>query len=531
MPVDTPHAEYTALARVWRMIRDCIGGSRFIKGGAQTYLPILAEQNPQDYQAYRDRALFFNATQQTAKGFHGLIYAKPPMIDSPSKLDAIMKDATLGGTSFLDYCKDVVREQVTVSRGGSLIDFDPDENRTFVSLYKAENILNWKTMRIKGQMMLSLLVLFEYDPQYIPMTANAPQTPDEFDSTQYEQWRVYKLNDDGNGGGYVTCEIWRRVQTAKKINLPGTGGPAMATNSFKKIDEITPTRRSKTLQQIPFVFHGSENGLPDCNKPLMEDLSEVNVSHYRTSADLENALHTLGVPTPYVTGHTAGEDDDEIQLGSTRALIFSNADAKVGFLALKDDLNSLRTAMQDKQEQMAALGARMLEPQKKAVEAAETHRLRQTSQTSTLTNISLVGSSTLTMVLKWLYWWMSTEDSPAQIDDKLCLVKLNEEFIDSSVDPILFQNMLAALSAGKISYEVWFNWLQKGEIIGPDVSMEEEQAAIQEHINMPTPMPVMPPGALPPPGKPGKGRKGKNPPAPAPQPPPTPAPPNPPPGS
>lgn len=492
MPVDTPHAEFTALAKVWRMIRDCVGGSRFVKGAAQTYLPILSEQNPEDYQSYRDRALFFNATSRTAKGLHGLIYAKPAVVTSPAKLDPFIADATLSGVKFIDYCKDVSDQQVTVGRGGTLIDFNQDENRPYVSLYRAESIINWKTKRVKGQVMLSMLVLFEYDPEYIAMTATSQNTPDEFDSTEYEQWRVYKLNDDGQGSGYVTCQIWRRVQNTSKINLPGTGGPAQATNNFVMVNEFTPTRRMKTLQQIPFIFHGSENGLPMCNKPPLEDLADLNIAHYRTSADNENALHVLGVPTPYVTGHTAGEDDDEIALGSTRALIFTNPEAKVGFLALDADLSALRDSLSDKQEQMAALGARMLEPQKEAVEAAATHQLRQSSETAALTNISLVGSATLTLVLKWVYWWISTEEMPNLIDDKLCLVKLNEDFVDESVDAVLFANMLAALMAGKISYETWFKFLQDGEIVAADRTVEEEQAAIATTVTMPVPIPPTP---------------------------------------
>jgi hypothetical protein len=499
MPVDSPHAEYAALAHTWRMIRDCIGGARFVKNAAERYLPTMAEQSGPEYESYKHRALFFNATQRTAKALVGLIFAKPPLVEAPKSLDPVMKDITMSGVTFPDYCKAVVREQTSVSRCGTLVDWSPDERRPFISLYPAEAILNWKTTRIKGQSVLSLLVLFEYDSKWWDTGGGPASQPDEYDSSVYEQWRVYKLAQDGpTSQPYVMCEIWRRAANGGKVQLsqnvaylPGTGTPTQTANNFILLDQIVPNRRSIPLSQIPFVFHGSEDGLPDCDKPLLEDLAEVNIAHYRNSADHENALHVLGVPTPYVTGHTADLDDDEISLGSTTALTFTNVDAKVGFLSLETSLLPLETAMATKQEQMAQLGARMLMPEKAAAEAAETVRLRSSSETCTLTDCALVGSVTLSQVVKWLSWWTGTDADPTQIDDKLCSVKLNDDFLDQDVNPVLLQQMLAALQDRKISFEVWFDWLQKHELVDEGRTAEEEMAAIQTTAAQ-MPPPVIP---------------------------------------
>lgn len=504
MPVDTCHAEYCSLITVWKKIRDCIGGARFVKAAGENYLPLLSEQSVQDYQDYRDRAVFFNATQQTAVGMHGLIYAKKAVLKYPAKLEPIIKDCTMSGVKFEDYCKNTTREQLSVGRAGTLIDYNEIEMRPFISMYCAESILNWRMQRIRGRMRLSLLVLYETSGEYIATNPTGiAKIPDEFDTTEYEQWRVYKLNVDADGSMYVSCEIWRRLTTNGGTGV-GKSGPA-PSQQFVMINQIFPTRRKQALQQIPFIFHGSQDDSANCDKPLLEDLSDMNVAHYVNAADYENALHVMGCPTPWITGHDDADDDDAMTLGSSRAWTLANPEAKVGFLELEGDLIPLRTAMQDKQEQMALIGARMLIPQKAAVESAETHKLRQTSETASLTNIALVGSASLTDVLKWIYWWMSTESDPSQIEDDLCLVHINEDFIDSSVDPVLFQQMLAALVAAKISYEVWFEFLKKCEIVDPDRTVEEETAAIVTSIQMP--QPPAPLVATPPINPPAKKKK------------------------
>jgi hypothetical protein len=501
MPVDTPHAEYAALINVWRMIRDVMGGSRFIKAAGRLYLPELADQNPLQYEKYKKRAVFFNATGIAVAGIHGLIFAKEPIVKSPALIEDALNDVTLQGTKFIDYAKDIVKDQVTVGRVGTLIDFDPDEKRPYVVKYGAENILNWKTDRVKGDIVLTLLVLFEYDSEYIPVPGMpAVQVPDEFDTTQYEQWRVYRMQMDDASNPFVTCQVYRRTQQQdtpriKKRALPGTGPATILGKGFSVVKDYVPTRRSITLSQIPFVFHGSEDGKPDCDKPPIEDLCEINISHYMTSADLENGRHLAGLPQPYVTGHKAEEDDDEMSVGSTVLWTFSDPTATVGYLEVTSSFESLSSALDQKQQQMAVLGVRMLEPQKAGVEAADTQRLRLSSQTSSLTTVALTGSATLSTVLKWLFWWSGTVDSVNGITDDTCEIVLNTDFLDESMNPLFLQQLLAALVARKISYETFFNMLKKGEVIEADRTLEEEQAAIEtDSLTMPPPPAVAPPG-------------------------------------
>ena len=118
--------------------------------------------------------------------------------------------------------------------------------------------------------------------------------------------------------------------------------------------------------------------------PLL-DLANVCLSHYRSSADLEHGRHFTALPQVRTS-------QELIQMNTTKAFmsgqgtawVIPNEQAKVGFLEFSGQgLGSLERALEQKKKMMAVLGARLLEGPK-GVEAAETARIRQNTETSIL---------------------------------------------------------------------------------------------------------------------------------------------------
>lgn len=488
MPVDTPHAEWTDLCLVWKTIRDVIGGSRFVKGAGDSYLEVLREQDPRAYERYKNRAVYFNGTARTVEGLHGLVLRKPPIIKCPDTpvFERIREDFTMDGTTIENYGGDILRETISVGRAGTLVDYNLNELRPFAARYDAEMILNWKVTRIKGRMVLSMLVLREFDPIWINL-GDGEKEPDEFDTTRFEQWRVYRLLPDDQGNYYCECKIYRKKKSKNTKPVEGE------EEEFVEVDSSIPHRRAQTLQFIPFIFHGSNNNLPPCNKPPMEDMSELNLAHYRSSADYRNGLHLSGLPTPWVAGFELKGEDDELYIGSTSAWVSENADAKCGYLEVESEFNALRQDLQDLKADMALLGARLLEPQKAQTEAAETHKIRQAGESATLLNISQSVSASMTTVLQMMQWWMDTVADPSNVSEDQVSVEFNEDFIDSSIDGPTLQALIAGWMNRAYSYESLFDKLQDGEIIPPERTLEEEQEKIKSDIVMPLPVSQAPP--------------------------------------
>jgi len=168
MPVNTTHAEYDASLDKWLRARDVLGGEDDVKAGGEKYLPRLDQQNDEEYEAYKARASFVNATGRTADGYLGLLFRRAPFIKLPeagalgAAMKALANDIDMLGNGLPAYAGNVMREVISIGRAGTLVDWEGSaENRAYAALYLAENILNWRTERINGRNRLTVVVLRE----------------------------------------------------------------------------------------------------------------------------------------------------------------------------------------------------------------------------------------------------------------------------------------------------------------------------------------------------------------------------------
>lgn len=126
----------------------------------------------------------------------------------------------------------------------------------------------------------------------------------------------------------------------------------------------TPTDfRGQTLKRIPFFFVGSVNNDPSPDYSPMYDLCDLNIAHYRNSADYEESCFMVGQPTPVVMGITQQWSEQVLkgtmQLGSRGVIPLPvGGDAKL----LQAEPNTMPfEAMQHKERQMVAMGAKLVE--------------------------------------------------------------------------------------------------------------------------------------------------------------------------
>jgi len=471
--IDKRHPDYDKACDGWRIVRDCVEGTRAVKRAAERYLPALYKQDPIDYQKRQKRALFFGATKKTLNAFEGFIFRVNPEFKTPATMADFMRDCTMTGVSFYDYCKQVARDVTSVGRTGTLVDWDDpaNENRPFLVRYDTEDIIDWEYRRVKGHTVLSRLTLYECvseTPQEVGLA------PDQYERKETERWRIYELVEDAEEE-FVVCRLWEKITT---------GSGETATMRFSLVKTYFPNRRAVPLPRIPFVFHNVSGDQAKPDDIPMEGFAELNISHYQTSADIEGALYVCGVPTPFACGFGSSDEQAEFILGSSKAWVSQNPDAKAGFIELSgDSIAPLERSMDKKERQMAALGARMLESQTAArtAEAFETVQVRQSGEVASLSNITIMCSQTLSKTLRQVAWWMGAEETPDDFVDKV-FVELNTDFVSSKLDAPLTQAVLNLYLSDPptISYETLFDILQRGQLISSERTLKEELAAIEK---------------------------------------------------
>jgi hypothetical protein len=471
VPVNSTHPDYDTNAFDWLRARDVLAGEDAVKSAGEKYLPRLDSQSDEEFLAYRKRASFFNATARSAEGFIGLVFRRPPFVKVPESqsgvgraLAAFLNDADMLGTTLPGYAKNVVSEVVGIGRAGSLIDWEGDvEKRAYVSLYSAEQILNWRIERVNGRNVPTLIVLSE---------TFSSNSKDEFELSFQQQIRVLKLvpgenikDDFGKRPFKYEVEIWRPKENKRKTDKV----------EWELFETRIPLRLGKPLPLIPFVFHGPRHSRPDVDKLPLADIIAVNLDHYRLDADYKHGLHFTALPTAWVSGF---DKSATLRIGSSTAWVSETPGATAGFLEFSGQgLTTFERAMDRDERLMAVLGSRLLEDQKRVAETAEAIQLRQTGENSALSAIATSVSESLTQVVRWIFWWNSTEEIPEAISGADVLVQLNTDFSLKGMSSQELQAIVSAWQTEAISRDTMFELFRRGEIL-PDGRTNQDEAAL-----------------------------------------------------
>lgn len=455
---EAQHPTYKCLLHRWKKVRDFVGGCDKVKAEGMRYLPMLSGQDSVEYDAYKLRAFFFSVTQRTLNAFVGMVFRKPSTIEAKkSVVDGFLSRCTAKRKPVEKLERAVFRELCAQGRVGLLIDLpeEADANtEPWIAVYSAENIINWRYgADEKGSQRLEFVVLKEevHEPD--------PKNPDEV--VCVEQWRELELlaaraAPDEPVTWVCQYALWRK--TEKKAGTTEQG--------YERIKQGVITVNGRALSVFPFHLIDVTDEEEGELVPPMEAIAEVNHSHYLTSADLEHGRHFTALPTPYVTG--AEKTDKQLKIGSQTAWMISEPQATVGMLEFTGNgLAALEKGLEQKRDMAAALGARMLEDQKKAVEATQTHEIRRSGETSVLATIARQASAALTGVFKTI----SEHFLPSigEIKDDL-----NTDFSAMSLSAQDLTALVAAMQSGAISEETFFYNMEQAEMYPPGHTFDEE---------------------------------------------------------
>jgi hypothetical protein len=504
VPANSTHPDYDANLAAWLRARDVIVGEDAVKAGGTKYLPRLDSQSDNEYDGYKSRACFFNATSRTCDGFLGLLFRRDPEVKLPERhagvggaLRVFTDDVDLMGTSLFTFCKGVTGEVLSVGRTGTLIDWEggasrtgQSEQRAYVVRYQAEDILNWQTQRINGRNVVTLVALKEVvqSPK-----SKGQADADEFAVVNVETIRVLKLEVLANGETRYVVEVWVLTDGHQNNRDGNTGSmwsgffgqkSTQAKTKWTLMETRVPLRLGKPLPLIPFVFHGPRNALPDVDKMPLADIICVNLDHYRLDADYKHGLHFTALPTAWVSGF---DKESELRIGSSTAWVAETPGAVAGFLEFKGHgLSTFENAQTRDERLMAVLGSRMLEDTKRVGETADAIELRQAGENSILMTLALSLSDSISQVLRWVYWWNSTEPYPEDVSEDSVLLLINTDFTAKGLTSLELTAIVSAWQAGAISQTTMFDLFRKGEVL-PTGRTDEEEKSLIGHRGTETP--------------------------------------------
>jgi hypothetical protein len=450
MPIDTQHTSYKLMIDEWQKIDDIVKANN-----VEDY---LVELNPNDTSAdnttrneqYQDRAIFYRISGQTVQGMVGSIFRKWPSSNVPDSLSYLAENADGAGVSIYQQSQALCGDVLQKGRSGLLVSFPHTEGQVSqadmvdgrvvatIHRFEPEQIINWRTTRDGSRVKLSLVVIQE-----------ATEEPEESDPYYTESVNVIRelyLED-----GIYWERLWRE-----------------GDNGWEVKEEYMPLDyQGNPWQEIPFIFVGSENNDPSPDLPPMSGIVDLNIGHYRNSADFEDSVWFCGQAQPWMSGITQDHVNllhkNNMYVGS-RNMIGVPEGEQFGFAQASPN-PLVKQAMEDKVQMMIALGARMMQTGSATKTASQIMTERE-AQTSLLALVASNTSEAYTRCLQWAGRYMGIEDPEMHYT-------LSQEFLALTADPQMAQMVMQGFLQGTVPLPDYVRWMKRSDLFDDERTIEE----------------------------------------------------------
>ena len=376
----------------YQTIRDCMEGEYAIKGcRSRRYLPdpdpMLDDKQWQEalYKGYLMRPPWYGVSRRTRNALVGEVFKRDPIVALPAGLKLLEDDIDGNGVTMIQQMKKCLSENIDIGRGGLLVDYTSTAGageegvvtqadiqsgnvRPTIVRYNAEDIVNWREMRIGSKTVTSKVVLQE----------TFCLEDDGYEEELGEQRRELSL-ELYEGGMFVNCIIWQKLKDEKTGEKKWTN-----VNEFQLIDHA-----GKAFDEIPFYIFGSEDNNWTIDQCPMTDITCLNLAHFRVSADLYASSFKCGHAQLVTFGINAETDLKEsgghLRVGPNTALMLGNKDQCDAKYISSPQTTLTSELLKTVETQLASLAAKIIREgliRKTATQVT----IDESAETSTLTN-------------------------------------------------------------------------------------------------------------------------------------------------
>jgi hypothetical protein len=276
------------------------------------------------------------------------------------------------------------------------------------------------------------------------------------------------------------------VATFSGLNLMVNAGQSWvgelrADGALQQVEQRIIRGRGREAAFIPFVFIGSMTNGPEIDGAPLRRLAMVNVAHYRNSADYEDSVFFVGQAQPYIAGLTedwrdwlAGKDENGVARmywGSRMPILLPQGG---GAGMVQPSPNTLvREAMDQKEAQMVALGARLIQGGVGARTADQSRGEREAS-TSVLAICCANVSEAYQAVIRMAGVLV---DKTIGTDTDTFLI--NQEFVEQAADPATMAQLVGMWQSGVIAKRDIRDWLRSRGAIDPERTDDDIEGDVE----------------------------------------------------
>lgn len=466
------HPEYIAKRPNYIKIQDGLQGEDRIKFKGVVYLSKTSAQKDDDprglaYDAYKQRAIYFNYPKDTVDAAVGMLHREPGTVDPmPTEMDGLRVSATVDNEPLAEVLADINEAQVAFGGMGLLVEVPAKEAGEvegtpvpYLAKYDRIEIVNWLEQKGEdGRKFLRMVTLSESKWVIEPGGGHE----------WLEQYRMCALDSEGI--------YWTAILTPEQvedIDVETFDPPdGFGTEEDDTLNPY-PRFRNNTLDYIPFVNVNVTDLRPSPQVSPILNITTDSIHLYAKEADLQQALFMQGQATPWGTG--IAEEETPSVLGATGFMKAGNPEAQFGFMEVTGaGLGEMRQDVADLKATIISNGVSLVDTSQ--AESGKALAIRSGSKTSFLKTVAQTGAQGLRLALAYSASWM-TGQKPSEITEEELKVTPNLDFVDDDTSKVADDalKLIQAKAMGfPISLESLHAFAQKKELTTQ--SFEDELA-------------------------------------------------------
>jgi hypothetical protein len=434
MSINTRHPSITADVQAeWRLMRDAMSGESAIKRAGEVYLPMPGgfkamggNAGVDAYEAYKARAQFPEITSPSVSAMIGIAHTQQAQIDLPSGMEYLLEAATPDGLTLDQLHRKITRELLVMGRYGVLADAPEGGGSPYLVGYTAESIINWDD---------DFFVLDECG-----MVRNG------YTWERVEKYRVLAMVE----GRLVHTVSEAGAEVAKPVI--GAGG--------------------KAISRVPFAVASSGDLTPAIVPPPLIGVARPAKAIYQLSADYRWQLFMSGQETLVAINGTA---PTAVGAGVVHSMMGAEGitpDLKY-VSPTCNGIEAHKAAILECRNEAIAAGARLFDQAQSKQESGDARSLRYASETATLMSVVLSSCGLLERSLRNVAMLLGQ-------DETAVVVTPPAELMKEVMTPAEAAALMGVWQGGGISYDTFYENIQRGGIASAERNADEELALIDK---------------------------------------------------
>lgn len=440
-----PDPAYWAMSSRWTPVRACMEGTQYLRLNAERFLPQQPMELEDAWRGRVSRSVFSPYFQRVVRTAVGLILRKPVFLEGGDETfwEEWRKDVDRQGTDLDEFCRNQLINAVAYGHSNWLVDFpDTKEIRT-----------------LKQQVDAQL------QPYFVPV---APwdvigwrQDPRQ-NAGKLQQVRIRELASVPVGRFGIEYKNRVRVLEPGKWELWEAQGER-GTSGWQMISS-----GRMSVSDIPMVsVYGSKLGVLYSEPPL-EEIAQLNLTHYQRHADLIQCLHVASQPILTLKGFD--DQADPVGLSVNNAILLPPEGGAEYVEPASSAFDAQRAELDALVEEMSSLGIAIMSKQKNSAESGISKALDRTDSNAMLSVISKDLEQALQAAIEIAAEYAGVQ-APEVVIDR-----------DFNFDPLDGQGMTSIntlFTSGLIDQQTALELLRRGEVLGDDVDIEQVMAGAE----------------------------------------------------